>query len=68
MYICQKLNDMIIVMKEGVEVTLEIEVLARSYDFYTAYIENSGQREKAEEKNRKIMEQLKALGVKSIRN
>ena len=57
---------MIIVMQEGVEVTLEIEVLARSYDFYTAYIENSGQREKAEEKNRKVMEQLKALGVESI--
>lgn len=59
---------MIIVMKEGFEVTLEIEVLVRQYDFYTAYIENSGQREKAEEKNRNLMEQLKALGVKSIRN
>lgn len=57
---------MIIVMKEGFEFTPEIEALARSYDFYTAYIENSGQREKAEEKNRKVMEQLKALGVESI--
>ena len=57
---------MIIVMKEGFEVTPEIEVLVRQYDFYTAYIEHSGQREKAEEKNRKIMEQLKALGVESI--
>ena len=59
---------MIIVTKEGVELTPEIEALARSYDFYTAYIENSGQREKAEEKNRKVMEQLKALGVESISN
>ena len=57
-----------IVMKEGFEVTLEIEVLVRQYDFYTAYIEHSGQREKAEDKNRKVMEQLKALGVESIRN
>lgn len=57
-----------IVMKEGFELTPEVEALVRQYDFYTAYIENSGQREKAEEKNRKVMEQLKALGVKSIRN
>lgn len=55
-----------IVMQEGFEVTPQIEEIARRYDLYVAYIDNYGQRQEAEAKNSKIMQELRELGVKFI--
>ena len=50
------------------EVTDEILNIVRNYDFYTQMIENSGQRQLAYERNRKLEQQLRQLGVSKISN
>jgi hypothetical protein len=55
-----------IIMKEGFEITEEIQNIARWYDFYTCYIDNYGQMKDAEEKNRVIMDRLKELNVEKL--
>ena len=59
---------MTIEMKQGFEITEEIQQIASGYDFYTCYIDNYGQMKQAEEKNRSIMDRLKELGVEKIKN
>jgi hypothetical protein len=56
-------------MKEGFEITEEIQNIARGYDFHTCYIDNYGQMKEAEEKNRIIMDKLfYDLGVEKLEN
>ena len=55
-------------MKEGYEITEEIENLYRQYDFYSSYIDNYGQMKEAEYKNNEIMIKLKELNVLEINN
>ena len=55
-------------MKDDLPVTEEVINLARNYDMYTQMIENSGQRQDAEERNRKLEAKLRALGVVELRN
>jgi hypothetical protein len=55
-------------MKEGFEITEEIEQIAKGYDFYSHYIDNYGQMMEAREKNIKIMDKLKELGVNKLIN
>ncbi len=55
-------------MKEGLEITEEIEQIAMGYDFYSHYIDNYGQMMEAREKNIKIMDKLKELGVNKLIN
>jgi hypothetical protein len=52
-----------IVMKEGFELTSEIENKANQYDFYYLYIDNYGQMKDAEANNDQIMRELRELGV-----
>jgi hypothetical protein len=54
-------------MKEGFEITEEIKKIATGYNFYSCYINNYGQMKEAEEKNSKIMNKLKLLGVEKIK-
>ena len=54
-------------MKEGYELTEEIKNIASGYDFYTMYIDNYSQMIQAQEDNQVIMNQLKALGVESLK-
>jgi hypothetical protein len=55
-------------MKEGFEITEEIEQIAKGYDFYSHYIDNYGQMMEAREKNTAIMIKLKELGVNKLIN
>ena len=55
-------------MKQGFEITEEIEQIARGYDFYSHYIDNYGQMMEAREKNTAIMIKLKELGVNKLNN
>ena len=55
-------------MKEGFEITEEIEQIASGYDFNYRYIDNYGQMKEAEEKNTAIMSKLKELGVNDLNN
>jgi hypothetical protein len=55
-------------MKEGFEITEEIEQIAKGYDFYSHYIDNYGQMMEAREKNITIMDKLKELGVNKLIN
>jgi len=57
-----------IIMKEGYEITEEIENLYRQYNFYSSYIDNYGQMKEAEHKNNEIMIKLKELNVLEINN
>ena len=52
-----------IVMKEGFELTSEIENKANQYDFYYLYIDNYGQMKDAEANNDRVMGELRELGV-----
>jgi hypothetical protein len=54
-------------MKEGFEITEEIEQIAKGYDFYSHYIDNYGQMMEAREKNTSIMIKLKELGVNDLK-
>jgi hypothetical protein len=54
-------------MKEGFEITEEIEQIAKGYDFYSHYIDNYGQMMEAREKNKEIMIKLKELGVNDLK-
>jgi outer membrane receptor for Fe3+-dicitrate len=55
-----------ITMKEGYEITEEIENIAKYYDFNYYYIDNYGQMKEAEYKNNEIMNKLKELNVLAI--
>ena len=55
-----------IIMKEGFDLTEEIQNIAKGYDFHTCYIDNYGQMKDAEEKNRVIMDKLKELNVEKL--
>ena len=55
-------------MKEGFEITEEIEQIAKGYDFYSHYIDNYGQMMEAREKKTAIMIKLKELGVNKLIN
>ena len=55
-------------MKEGFEITEEIERIAKGYDFNYRYIDNYGQMKQAEERNTTIMRKLKELGVNDLNN
>ena len=55
-----------ITMKEGYEITEEIENIAKYYDFNYYYIDNYGQMKEAEYKNNEIMIKLKELNVLAI--
>ena len=50
-------------LEEGKEITEEIENLIRSYDFYSAYIDDYTQYMQAERRNDEIRRKLKNLGV-----
>jgi hypothetical protein len=52
-----------ITMAAGLEVTQEIESLAKSYNWYTSYINSHSDRVRAEEKNIEIELKLDELGV-----
>ena len=54
-------------MKEGFEITEEIEQIAKCYDFNYRYIDNYGQMKEAEEKNTAIIIKLKELGVNNLK-
>ena len=54
-------------MKQGFEITEEIEQIAKGYDFYSHYIDNYGQMMEAREKNIAIMIKLKELGVNDLK-
>jgi len=54
-------------MKQGFEITEEIEQIAKGYDFYSHYIDNYGQMMEAREKNITIMDKLKELGVNDLK-
>jgi len=58
---------MVIEMEEGFELTQEIKDIARGYDVYYLYIDNYGQMKDAERENEAIMEKLRPLGVKRIK-
>jgi hypothetical protein len=55
-----------IIMKEGFEITEEIQNIASGYDFHTCYIDNYGQMKEAEYKNESIMDKLKILNVEKL--
>lgn len=54
-------------MKQGFEITEEIERIAKGYDFNYRYIDNYGQMKEAEEKNTAIIIKLKELGVNNLK-
>ena len=53
-------------MKEGYELTEEIEKISRGYDKYYLYIDNYGQMKDAENKNSLIKKKLKELNVEKL--
>lgn len=55
-----------ITMKEGYQITEEIQNIAKYYDFNYYYIDNYGQMKEAEYKNNEIMIKLKELNVLEI--
>lgn len=55
-------------MKQGFEITEEIQQIASGYDFYSCYIDNYTQMIKAQERNDIIMEKLRELGVNKLNN
>ena len=55
-------------MKQGFEITEEIQKIASGYDFYSCYIDNYTQMQVAEERNEAIMEKLRELGVNKLNN
>jgi hypothetical protein len=57
----------VITTKDNIPVTDEMVQIARGYDFFTMYIDSYGQMKEAEEKNDKIMDRLKSIGVISIK-
>jgi hypothetical protein len=63
----QILKIMKIQMKDGFEITEEIQTIAKGYDLFTCYIENYTQMKQAEERNTAIMDKLMELGVHLIR-
>ena len=54
-------------MKDGFEITEEIQTIAKGYDLFTCYIENYTQMKQAEESNTAIMDKLRKLGVNLIK-
>lgn len=56
-----------IIMKDGYNVTEEIEKIAKAYNFYTDYINNYSQMLSAKEKNSEIMKELSELGVEKLK-
>jgi hypothetical protein len=54
-------------MKEGFEITKEIEQIAKGYDLFSCYIDNYTQMKQAEERNTAIMDKLMELGVHLIK-
>jgi hypothetical protein len=54
-------------MKEGFEITEEIEQIAKGYDLFSCYIDNYTQMKQAEERNTAIMDKLMELGVHLIK-
>ena len=54
-------------MKEGFEITEEIQQIAKGYDLFSCYIDNYTQMKKAEENNTAIMDKLRELGVNLIK-
>jgi hypothetical protein len=63
----QILKIMKIEMKEGFEITEEIEQIAKGYDLFSCYIDNYTQMKQAEERNTAIMDKLMELGVHLIK-
>lgn len=55
-------------MKQGFEITEEIQKTASGYDFYSCYIDNYTQMKEAQERNEIIMEKLRELGVNKLNN
>ena len=55
-------------MKDGFEITEEIQKIAKGYDLFTCYIDNYTQMKQAEERNTAIMEKLRELGVNDLNN
>ena len=53
-------------MKQGFEITEEIQKIASGYDFYTCYIDSYTQMNQAEERNEAIMSKLRELGVEKL--
>ncbi len=53
-------------MREGSQLTEEIQNIAYGYDFNTMYIDNYGQMKDAEGKNESIMKTLSELGVEKL--
>lgn len=62
------LKIMKIEMKQGFEITEEIQKIASGYDFNTCYIDSYTQMKRAEERNKAIMSKLKELGVEKLKN
>jgi hypothetical protein len=54
-------------MKQGFEITEEIEQIAKGYDLFSCYIDNYTQMKQAEERNTAIMDKLMELGVHLIK-
>ena len=54
-------------MKDGFEITEEIEQIAKGYDLFSCYIDNYTQMKQAEERNTAIMNKLMELGVHLIK-
>ena len=63
----QILKIMKIQMKDGFEITEEIQTIAKGYDLFSCYIENYTQMKQAEESNTAIMDKLRELGVHLIK-
>lgn len=63
----QNVKIMKIQMKEGFEITKEIEQIAKGYDLFSCYIDNYTQMKQAEERNTAIMDKLMELGVHLIK-
>ena len=55
-------------MKQGFEITEQIQQIASGYDFYSCYIDNYTQMKEAEDRNDIIMEKLRELGVNKLNN
>jgi len=63
----QNVKIMKIQMKQGFEITEEIEQIAKGYDLFSCYIDNYTQMKQAEERNTAIMDKLMELGVHLIK-
>lgn len=63
----QILKIMKIEMKDGFEITEEIQTIAKGYDLFSCYIDNYTQMKQAEENNTAIMDKLRELGVNLIK-